>query len=183
MNMLIYCENGNLTIRKPNGLQYTFENTDKPELGFHYDVLIYDDVECKIMEWDDSKPFEEQQSIALNEAEVDAIETYIENSVPPEHVNLNQQFANDLNNVCHDYIRQMAETYGFTNEVDIAVAGREGSNHPYRSDARRVMEYYDAVWNCYVNVANEIRSTREDTLRQYEDYLNQIPQPNRPQTN
>ena len=29
MNMLIYCENGNLTIRKPNGLEYTFENTDK----------------------------------------------------------------------------------------------------------------------------------------------------------
>jgi len=58
--MLIYCENGNLTIRKPNGLQYTFENTDKPELGFHYDVLIYDDIECKIMEWVDGKPFEEQ---------------------------------------------------------------------------------------------------------------------------
>ena len=34
MNALIYCENGNLTIRKPNGLEWQHEQVDKPELGF-----------------------------------------------------------------------------------------------------------------------------------------------------
>ena len=48
MNALIYCENGNLTIRKPNGLEWQHEQVDKPELGFEYDVLVYDDIECKV---------------------------------------------------------------------------------------------------------------------------------------
>ncbi len=183
MNMLIYCENGNLTIRKPNGLQYTFENTDKPELGFHYDVLIYDDIECKIIEWEDNKPFEEQKQIALNEEEIDAIESYIENSVPPENVSLNGQYSEDLNNQAKQYILEMCNAYGFAHEVEVLMAGREGSNHPYRSDARRVMEYVDAVWNVYVNVMNEIRQTREDTLKPFEDYSSQIPTPRKAQTN
>ena len=50
MNALIYCENGNLTIRKPNGLEWQHEQVDRPELGFEYDVLIYDDIECKSRE-------------------------------------------------------------------------------------------------------------------------------------
>ena len=32
MNMFIYTENGDLHIRKPNGLEYQFQNTDKPNL-------------------------------------------------------------------------------------------------------------------------------------------------------
>ena len=49
MNMFIYDEQGNLTIRKPNGLEYSFNNTDKPDLGFEYDVVVYDDIEVKIV--------------------------------------------------------------------------------------------------------------------------------------
>ena len=45
------------------------------------------------------------------------------------------------------------------------------------SDARRVLEYYDAVWNVYMNVANEIQSTREDVLKPYDDYAASIPGP------
>ena len=37
MNALTYCEFGNLTIRKPNGLEWQHEQVDKPELGFEYD--------------------------------------------------------------------------------------------------------------------------------------------------
>ena len=40
-----------------------------------------------------------------------------------------------------------------------------------------MLEYYDAVWNVYVNVANEIKSTREDLLLDYEHYANQLPRP------
>ena len=32
-------------------------------------------------------------------------------------------------------------------------------------------------WNVYVNVANEIKSTREDLLLDYEHYANQLPRP------
>ena len=48
---------------------------------------------------------------------------------------------------------------------------------PFTSDARRVLEYYDAVLNIYINVANEIQSTREDVLKDFEEYQNQIPTP------
>ena len=75
MNMLVYCENGNLTIRKPNGLEYTFENTDRPELGFDFDVLVYDDIEVKILKWDETKKFDNQEKINLVDSEIDAIET------------------------------------------------------------------------------------------------------------
>ena len=77
MNMFIYDEHGNLTIRKPNGLEYSFNNTDKPELGFEYQVLVYDDIEVKIVEWQEGICFEDQAKVNLNETEIDAIETYI----------------------------------------------------------------------------------------------------------
>ena len=32
MNCLVYCENSNLFIRKPNGLEYQFDNVDAPAL-------------------------------------------------------------------------------------------------------------------------------------------------------
>ena len=73
MNMLIYCENGNLTIRKPNGLEWTFENTDRPDLGFDYDVLVYDDIEVKIMKWKENVLFDDQEKITLADDEVDAL--------------------------------------------------------------------------------------------------------------
>ena len=44
MNALIYTESGKLIIRKPNGLEWEYENVDQPELGFDYEVLVYDDI-------------------------------------------------------------------------------------------------------------------------------------------
>ena len=177
MNMLIYCENGNLTIRKPNGLEWNYENTDKHDLGFEYDVLVYDDIEVKILKWADGEIFDNQEKITLNDSEVDAIETYIENSAPPENVNLNNQYSEALVKVCNDYMLQQINSYGFSEVIEVVAAGREGSNHPLRSDARRVLEYYDAVWNVYVNVMNEIKTTREDLLLDFEHYKNQLPSP------
>ena len=115
--------------------------------------------------------------VNLNDTEIDAIETYIENSAPPDNVNLNNQYSENLNNMCKDYVMQQSESYGFTDAIDVIAAGREGSNHPLRSDARRVLEYYDAVWNVYINVGNEIQSTREDVLKPFDDSANLIPPP------
>lgn len=177
MNMLIYCENGHLTIRKPNGLEWRHDNVDKPNLGFEYDVLIYDDIEVKIMEWKDNVQFDEQEKISLTDVELDAIENYIANSVPPSDVTLSNQYSQQINDVGRDYMDQQTQAYGFENLVDVMAAGRDGSNHPLRSDARRVLEYYDVMWNIYVNIMNDVKSTREDLLPDVEEYLNRFPTP------
>ena len=67
--------------------------------------------------------------------------------------------------------------YGFDNFVEVVYAGREGSAHPYRSEARRVLEYADAVWCCFVQVQDEINNTREDFLKEIEEYITVIPTP------
>lgn len=177
MNMLIYCENGNLTIRKPNGLEWRHEAVDRPELGFEYDVLIYDDIEVKILEWKDNIPFEEQEKITLTDVELDAIETYIDNSVPPSDVTLQNQYSQQINQIGQDYIQQQINSYGFGDLVEVMAAARDGSNHPLRSDARRVLEYYDVMWNIYVNIMNEVKSTREDLLPRIEEYTTRFPRP------
>ena len=63
MNALVYCENGNLFIRKPNGLEWSIDYVDARDLGFKYQVVIFDDIECKVEEWEDGKDLEEQAKI------------------------------------------------------------------------------------------------------------------------
>ena len=75
----------------------------------------------------------------------------------------------------NDYVNRQIQSYGFTSDVEVVAAGREGSNHPLRSDARRVLEYYDAIWNVYLNIMNEVKETREDLLKDFEFYANQLP--------
>ena len=93
---LIYTETGELRITKPNGLSYSFENVDAPELGFEYDMLVYSDIEVKVLKWDDSLGFDSQDHIKLNDDEKDAIELYIENSEPPIGYSLNNQFLKGI---------------------------------------------------------------------------------------
>tara|TARA_A200000159_G_C7331447_1_gene343114 strand:- start:329 stop:874 length:546 start_codon:yes stop_codon:yes gene_type:complete len=173
--MFIYDENGNLTIRKESGLEYSFDNTDKPVLGFDYDVLIYDEIEVKITNWEEGKHFDEQVKQNLTPEECDSIELYIKNSEPPMGFSLNQQLSERLNMACKDYIVQAIQEYGFTDLTEITYAGREGSNHPLRSDARYCLDYCDTVWGVYMNIVEEIRNTREDTLKSFEEYLAPIP--------
>ena len=92
MNALIYTEDCKLIIRKPNGLEWEYENTDKPDLGFDFDVLIYQDIEVKVLNWEEGKSFEEQEKTALEGSDKDAIELYIENAEPPLGYSLNKQF-------------------------------------------------------------------------------------------
>ena len=62
--------------------------------------------------------------------------------------------------------------------VEVLIAAREGSAHPHRSNARRVLEYVDALAGVAESVYKEIAITREDTLKSLEDYLLQLPPPN-----
>ena len=63
MNQLIYTEDNNLHVTKPNGLRYQYENVEKPNLGFEFDVVIYDmqEGEYKIVNYNDDISFEEQE--------------------------------------------------------------------------------------------------------------------------
>ena len=70
-----------------------------------------------------------------------------------------------------------AQKHGFDDFFESVYAGREGSAHPYRSDARRVLEYADAVNNVLDGLFREISVTREDTLKPIEDYLMALPTP------
>ena len=97
-NALIFTEQGNLFIRKPNGLEYEFQNVDRPELGFEYDVVVYDDIEIKIMKWNSEVGFDMQEKTDLTDAEKQMIEQYIDNSEPPMGISLNGQvIQNDPN--------------------------------------------------------------------------------------
>ena len=129
------------------------------------------------MEWKDNVQFDEQEKISLTDVELDAIENYIENSVPPSDVTLSNQYSQQINDVGRNYLDQQIQSYGFESLVDVMAAGRDGSNHPLRSDARRVLEYYDVLWNIYVNVMNDVKSTREDLLPDVEEYINRFPPP------
>ena len=177
MNALIYCEHGNLWIRKPNGLEWEHKNVDRPELGFEYEVLIYDDIECKVEKWNDEVELEQQDRLPLSETEKDAIEAYINNAEPPHGVSLNQQYVARINEVVQNNQHQQAEKYGFDNMVEVLLAAREGSAHPHRSDARRALEYFDAIANVAEGLYKEISITREDTLKPIEDYLLTLPPP------
>ena len=73
MNALIYTENSQLIIRKPNGLEWDYENVDAPELGWEYDVLVYDDIEVCIENYDHSKSWDEQDKRSLSPAEKERI--------------------------------------------------------------------------------------------------------------
>jgi hypothetical protein len=175
MTALIYCERGNLFIRKPNGLEYTFENVDAPVLGFDFEVLIYDEIKTKITNWQIDKPFEEQERIPLSDDECSMIEGYIENSEPPEGVTLQTQYIDNLERYVHHKIFELMNQYGFCEISDVVAAGREGSNHPWRSSARRVLEFYDNLWFIYDQLCDEIKATREDHLQPYSSYENKIP--------
>jgi hypothetical protein len=85
------------------------------------------------------------------------------------------QYANDLGNVCKDNLHDFLEKLGFEDLNEVVFAGREGSNHPYRSNARRVMEYGDAIFVVFDEVCGEIYATREDHLKEFDVYKSYIP--------
>jgi len=177
MNAFIYDEKGTLFVRKPNGLEYDYTTVDKPAFDFDFDVIIYDDIEVKIVNWEDGLSFDQQAKTALSNEEKDMIEQYIENSEPPMGHSLNSQMINNLYRQTKDYVDKECQQYNFDSLTEVVYAGREGSSHPFRNNARRAMEYADAV-NCVLEqLVNEIQSTREDFIKEYDSYVSELPSP------
>lgn len=180
-NALIFTEENKLWIRKSNGLEYEFENVDKPELGFEYDVVVYDDIEIKVLNWDDSKGnFDGQERESLSNVEMDAIENYIKHSEPPLNVTLANQFCSRLSEFTKDNIQESTKMYGFDDLNEVMVAGREGSNHPHRSNAKRVLEFVDATAVVLDQIQMDIQATREDHLKPFEEYISFMPRNSSP---
>ena len=161
-------------------MRYQFENVDKPNLGFDFDVLVYDNEEFKILSYDDDKSFDEQDKQPLTETDRNAIETYIQNSEPPPNTSLNNQHIDELSQTVYRYSEEQAQQYQFREFLECVYAGREGSNHPFRSDARIVMEYVDSLNIILCQLQDEIIATREDHLREFDYYTNQLPPPINP---
>jgi len=173
MNALIYDQNCNLTIVKQNGLRIQYDNVDKPGFDFDFDVLVYDKEEFKIVDFSEEKG-NENKRISLTDDERDQIETYIANAEAPEGVTLNGQFCDDLHNEVAQNIQNLANSLRFENLYEANYAGREGSNHPYRSDARRVLEFADSQYYQLDKTTSEILATREDMLKDYVYYRGMV---------
>lgn len=177
MNAFIYDENGNLSIRKTNGLRWTINQCDKPNLGFEYDIIVYDNEEFKIEKLDPSKDFRSQQ-VPLTELDKDAIENFILSTHPPRGFNLNNQYLDDLRDHCDELFHGLINDQGFDNIMSLVLASRQGSNHPKRKMAREVLEFYDAVETQFEITKEEILLTREDNLRDISYYRSNFPMPN-----
>lgn len=175
MNMFIYDPEGSLQIRKPNGLEYGVDKVDKPDLGFEYDVLVYDQEEFKIVSWKADTCFDEQEKSPLTDEEKDAVEQYIENSVPPLGHTLGQQYVNKITDRVRQTQEMAANEYGFDSFHEAVYAGRQGSNHPYRANARMVLEFVDALYCQLDLIINEISQTREDYLKDISHYVVKLP--------
>lgn len=177
MNAFIYNEQGDLTIRKPNGLMWTINQCDKPNLGFDYDVIVYDNEEFKLVDLDPSKSIHEQK-ISLTEFDKDAIENFILSTEPPRGYNLNNQYLGELRDYCDDIFYRLIGDQGFDNLMKVMLASRQGSNHPNRKSAREVLEFYDAIETQFEIMKDEILLTREDNLRDISFYKSNFPLPN-----
>ena len=80
--VLIYDAQNTLVIVKENGLRIIYQNVDKPELGFDYEGLIYDQDEFKILKvnpdnWDASEKH------PLTDEDRDNIERFIDDAEAP----------------------------------------------------------------------------------------------------
>ena len=118
---------------------------------------------------------------ALTKEECEMIEQYIENSEPPIGHSLNAQYINNLYRTTKEFIDQECQQYNFDSLSEVTYAGREGSNHPHRNNARRAMEFADAVNSVLDQLVQEIQSTREDFLKEYDSYESELPSPYTPE--
>lgn len=169
---LIYDDRNNLVIIKESGLRIVYENVDKPNLGFEYEALVYDRDEFKILEL--GRDLDSSEKVPLEDSDRDSIEKFIDDAEAPDGVNLNNQYVDELYQMAKEQIQQLCFELRIENIYEATYIGREDSNHPARSDARRVLEYADSSYSVLEQITDEIFRTREDHLRDFDDYANNM---------
>ena len=170
---LIYDAQNTLVIVKETGLRIVYQNVDKPELGFEYEGLVYDQDEFKILEVNPSN-WDASEKHPLTDSERDKIEKFIDDAEAPDGTNLNNQYIDDLYDVVAKNIYQLCIEMRIENLYEATYIGREDSNHPYRSDARRVLEFADSSYSILEQVVGTITRTREDQLKDFDDYCDDL---------
>ena len=178
MIAFIYTQDNTLRLRDQRGLKWEYEQADAPVLGFDYDYLVYDDQKIKIiLEKDKDGNVTGEKITDLTNDEIDAIENYVMSAEAPDGVSLNNQFANELYDFTGQNIHEMCNRMRFPSIQECMVAGREGSNHPFRSDARRCLEFYDQAWQIFEQLKNQIMTAPEDQLQDFQYYMRESLRP------
>jgi len=167
--LLVYDNDNQLHLINSTGLRWNYERADKPDLGFDYDYLFYNPTE--------DETFEIQGNVfPLSQEQIDSIEEYINLAEPPDICNLQNQFTDDLK---HHIFEQFENGFfgdlGYNGWGDLLITAREGSNDPYRAEARRCLEFRDFVMQSYYRLREEILASEDADLLPFEDYIGKLP--------
>ena len=171
--LLVYDDENVLHITNDKGLRWNYDKTQKPQFGFEYDCLFYN-------------PFENEQIFILNDEEhllsdesIQEIEEYIKLCDPPSQINLQNQYIEDLDDEVESRIGHLlaeASVVGFNNTSSLVIASREMSNDPRRQIGRRVLDWMDFLNGVNYRTKEELRATLETDLKDFDHYLDQLPQ-------
>ena len=171
--LLVYDTDNVLHITNDKGLRWNYDKTQKPQFGFEYDCLFYN-------------PFENEQIFILNDEEhllsdesIQEIEEYIKLCDPPSQINLQNQYIEDLDDEVENRIGHLlaeASVVGFNNTSSLVIASREMSNDPRRQIGRRVLDWMDFLNGVNYRTKEELRATLETDLKDFDHYLDQLPQ-------
>ena len=171
--LLVYDTDNVLHITNDKGLRWNYDKTQKPQFGFEYDCLFYN-------------PFENEQMFILNDEEhllsdesIQEIEEYIKLCDPPSQINLQNQYIEDLDDEVENRIGHLlaeASVVGFNNTSSLVIASREMSNDPRRQIGRRVLDWIDFLNGVNYRTKEELRATLETDLKDFDHYLDQLPQ-------
>lgn len=171
--LLVYDTDNVLHITNDKGLRWNYDKTQKPQFGFEYDCLFYN-------------PFENEQIFILNDEEhllsdesIQEIEEYIKLCDPPSQINLQNQYIEDLDDEVESRIGHLlaeASVVGFNNTSSLVIASREMSNDPRRQIGRRVLDWMDFLNGVNYRTKEELRATLETDLKDFDHYLDQLPQ-------
>ena len=171
--LLVYDTDNVLHITNDKGLRWNYDKTQKPQFGFEYDCLFYN-------------PFENEQMFILNDEEhllsdesIQEIEEYIKLCDPPSQINLQNQYIEDLDDEVENRIGHLlaeASVVGFNNTSSLVIASREMSNDPRRQIGRRVLDWMDFLNGVNYRTKEELRATLETDLKDFDHYLDQLPQ-------
>jgi hypothetical protein len=102
---------------------------------------------------------------------------FVTNLSPPVSVTLNKQMVTDLHVFAHGLINAVVTQLEYDGLLDVTITAREGSTDLYAEQARRILNYVDAVWNAYYGLSAQINNTPESELTTLKEYAEMMPFP------
>ena len=166
--LLVYDDNNTLHLRNERGLRWSYERTDRPELGFDFDYLFYNPPEDQCYELNgEAQPLSQEQ--------LDQVKEYISLSEPPDVITLQDQHIGDLKDHINQQLDGILDDLGYHGWVEVMLVGREGSQDPYRAESRRVLEFRDWIFQTFYRLEEEIRLTVDADLLSLDAYIQKLP--------